>query len=327
MTEPIITSVIIPVHNGQETISKCIDSIKCAKNTEIIIIDDGSTDKTKEIVESYKKEKVRYYFQSNRGVSAARNLGIKKAKGEYIMFADADDTYCHDMINTMLKTIKTNKTDIVKCSINKIYNNKEAPVAFPKHISNRTIDTSTTNGKNSFFNLHFRENAVSMCLVMTLLIRKNILRKNNVVFNEKLYMMEDVEFFAKLCNLGPKVYYLDLPLYNYSINDNSTTHARNNYEKMLRGVLLANKAIIDTLGDDASINNKHFKIAFYYLAKGNICNDKYLADLKQLLERCNFNNANRYWKLVRTAYLHNMRILKRILCNIYAIKNRLGEGR
>lgn len=88
-------SVIIPVYNGEKYIGYAIESVKkqIYTNYEIIIIDDGSTDNTRIRVEPFLNDNIHYVFQINQGVGEARNRGIKKAKGEYVCFLDADDAF------------------------------------------------------------------------------------------------------------------------------------------------------------------------------------------------------------------------------------------
>jgi len=86
-------SVVIPTYNYGKYIEKAIDSVlaQTYKDFEIIVVDDGSTDNTREIIETKYEDKVRYFYQENKGAPAARNRGIEKSKGEYLVFLDADD--------------------------------------------------------------------------------------------------------------------------------------------------------------------------------------------------------------------------------------------
>lgn len=109
-------SIIVPAYNCQEYIKECIDSLinQTYKNTEIIVIDDGSTDKTTEILKTY-HDKIDLIIQSNSGVSAARNTGIKAATGKYCMFVDSDDWIDQDMISQMTQYVQQNV--IVRCGM------------------------------------------------------------------------------------------------------------------------------------------------------------------------------------------------------------------
>jgi glycosyltransferase involved in cell wall biosynthesis len=103
MNKPLI-SVIIPVFNGERFIAEAIQSV-LAQNyepLEIIVVDDGSTDGTAEVVKIL-GEKIRYIFQENGGIAAARNTGLRAASGDYIAFLDADDLFCNDKLNLQLK--------------------------------------------------------------------------------------------------------------------------------------------------------------------------------------------------------------------------------
>ena len=108
MLYPLVT-IIIPCFNYGKYLPDAFESIRQQNypNIEIIVVDDGSTDNTREIVE--KDGKAKYIYQTNQGLSAARNTGIKNSKGEYIIFLDADDILLPDAINTNLRYIKKNE--------------------------------------------------------------------------------------------------------------------------------------------------------------------------------------------------------------------------
>ncbi|MCE3047224.1 glycosyltransferase family 2 protein [Helicobacter kayseriensis] len=86
-------SVIIPTFNREDFISRAIDSVLCQdfENFELIVVDDGSTDRTRELLEQYNDERIRYFYKANGGVSSARNLGLQHARGQYVTFIDSDD--------------------------------------------------------------------------------------------------------------------------------------------------------------------------------------------------------------------------------------------
>ena len=118
-----MVSIIIPVYNGEKFISKAIESAlnQTYKPIEIIVVDDGSTDKTEEIVKQYN---VKYFYQDNSGPSTARNRGISIAKGEYIAFLDADDIYLPNKIERqILEFKKDNDLGVVYNSVRNIDEN------------------------------------------------------------------------------------------------------------------------------------------------------------------------------------------------------------
>jgi len=113
-------SVIVPVYNVQDYLSKCIDSIinQTYRDFELILIDDGSTDSCGEICDKYASSdnRVRVIHQSNSGPSAARNAGLDVAKGDYISFVDSDDYIHNQMLETMVKKITGTQADIAICN-------------------------------------------------------------------------------------------------------------------------------------------------------------------------------------------------------------------
>lgn len=108
--EPLV-SIIIPAYNYGHYISEAVDSALAQtwSNCEIIVIDDGSTDSTREILAAY-GDRIRYHYQPNSGLSAARNTGIELARGEFLQFLDADDLLGRDSIEQRLSTLAANPT-------------------------------------------------------------------------------------------------------------------------------------------------------------------------------------------------------------------------
>lgn len=105
-------TIIIPTYNRQEFLPRAIDSVLAQNYTswELIVIDDGSTDNTNSYISGLKNPKIRYYYQNNKGRSAARNLGIDKAKGDYICFLDSDDELLQNYLQTFYLRITKNNS-------------------------------------------------------------------------------------------------------------------------------------------------------------------------------------------------------------------------
>lgn len=112
-----LISVIINVYNGEKFIGKCLKSIvdQTYQNLEILIINDGSTDNTLKICESYNDERIRIISQRNMGLSKARNIGIENAKGDWLYFIDADDFVDIDVIDYLYNIAKEKKMLISTC--------------------------------------------------------------------------------------------------------------------------------------------------------------------------------------------------------------------
>lgn len=112
------TSFIIPVYNAEKTLSYCLDSIlnQTDQDFEIILVNDGSVDKSQEIIERYKKKypnKIKAYTQKNSGIATTRNNGIKYSSGKYLFFIDNDDYIDPDYVETFVNEIEERKCDVV----------------------------------------------------------------------------------------------------------------------------------------------------------------------------------------------------------------------
>ena len=127
MTKPVthqdntdIISIIIPVYNIEKYLSKCLESIaiQSYQNLEILLIDDGSSDRSPEICDAYKKKDKRFcvIHKENGGLSSARNAGIEIASGKYLLFVDGDDYIDKDMVKILYKRIKQDKSDMAFCN-------------------------------------------------------------------------------------------------------------------------------------------------------------------------------------------------------------------
>lgn len=134
-------SIIIPVYNTEQTLKKCIDSVlqSSLNNFEIILVNDGSTDNSAKICESYKNnypEQVQVIHQKNQGLSAARNAGLEMAKGQYITFIDSDDYITKDLYHHLLEQLNDNNSiDLLEYSlVKKGINNTEIVFNFSNTI-------------------------------------------------------------------------------------------------------------------------------------------------------------------------------------------------
>lgn len=120
-------SIVVPVYNVALYLAECIESIinQTYKNIEVIIVNDGSTDNSKEICESYEKKDDRIIFitKQNNGAASARNCGLNSVTGEYISFVDSDDILELNYIERLVTTLKENNADIAVCSYYNLYKN------------------------------------------------------------------------------------------------------------------------------------------------------------------------------------------------------------
>lgn len=206
-------SIIIPVYNVDKCLEKCILSVlnQTLKSIEIIAINDGSTDRSKEILEYFSNidSRLKVINQSNQGVSTARNYGLSIARGEYIGFVDSDDYIAPEMYEKLYNCVKEYDCDI---GVANVFDEKETG----KEIS-LTFETGVTEINKENID-QFLENNISKlgAAVWHKIFRKTLIIQNNIYFHSyKEVSSEDIVFnlFALACS--DSIYYLNEPLYNY----------------------------------------------------------------------------------------------------------------
>lgn len=124
----VLLSVIVPIYNVGEFLERCLKSIQnqTYRNLEVLLIDDGSTDESAKIAKTFLHDnRFRYYYKSNGGLSDARNFGLTKSNGEYLLFVDSDDFLDVNMIYSLLSNLKKTNSDISVCGSYKYYNEKK----------------------------------------------------------------------------------------------------------------------------------------------------------------------------------------------------------
>jgi glycosyltransferase involved in cell wall biosynthesis len=213
-------SVIVPAYNAEKTIEKCISSIlnQTYSNLEVIVINDGSTDNTLDILESIQKsdDRVNIFTIENEGVSHARNVGIDKANGDLITFVDSDDYIDEDMYSTLVGLFQKYDVDIAHCSY--------------KNVENGKVVIYAGNNDGQII-LQSREESLSNLISGKMfaggnwnkLYRKDLF--NDLRFDEKIKFNEDVLLNYHLFKKSKCSVYIDKAYYNYFVNLNSATHS------------------------------------------------------------------------------------------------------
>lgn len=200
-------SIIVAAYNVEKYISKTIDSVlkqTCAK-WELIVINDGSTDRTRDIVTSYlTNDKIKLVNQENHGLSFSRNVGIKMAKGNYLWFVDGDDYIESDAIEVLIKKVQDFKLpDIIYFNYNEIING----IKVRRNVS-------------FFKNIYLTYNP-SACFKI---YNHNLFLKNGYKFSDTMY--EDLELSTIMLLDNHIVCEIDDYLYNYVIHDSSFLHSK-----------------------------------------------------------------------------------------------------
>ena len=190
-----MVSIIIPLYNKEREISRTLDSVlaQSVSDFEIIVVDDGSKDKSAEIVRGYTDSRIRFIQKENGGVSSARNRGLKEAQGEWLLFLDGDDQLMPDALETFSKMQKKRP----EC---KFF------VGGQRNKRIRTTHTTQTNKVARTYSPYFSIwlNSFWPCPGDTLIHYS--LPKKYGLFNEKISFFEDLEFFLRMAKCGDVVY-------------------------------------------------------------------------------------------------------------------------
>ena len=218
-------SIIIPVYNREKTIKRAIDSIteQLDENLEIVIVNDGSTDGTKEVIKEYLgkyKENISYYEKDNEGIAATRNFGITHAKGKYIMFVDSDDYIDKTLISNIQPYLEQD-IDIVKFKLTCV------------NSQNEIIDKidgpcfEALDGQEAFNQLAFLDKLIdSPCVYV---FKKELFITNKLFFKTGTYH-EDFGLIPLVLLMAKSIVSTDIYGYYYVQTNNSITR-NNDYKK------------------------------------------------------------------------------------------------
>lgn len=304
-------SVIVPIYNSEKYLQECLESLKNQdyNSYEVILIDDGSTDKSKKICETFTTQNSNFklYSQENLGASSARNMGISKANGEYIIFVDSDDYCKSNMLEELSKKLK--EDSLLAFGYIKKYRNKELIV---------NTKSFCINNKNEIYEKIFMDNAIGGNIANKVFSAK-IIKQYNIKFNLNIHYCEDMLFlyeYVKKCN---EVIYIEDTYYYYRMRKSSVSFnfidkknvsildaysyiildMKNNnriiyflmynyllcYMKLKKviGNYSVNKDIVKKEKKILQMNNLSFKDKFkYYFIYKNICIWKYSQKIKNI---------------------------------------------
>lgn len=273
----ILVSVIVPVYNVEKYLARCIDSIlnQTLKNIEIILVNDGSTDSSPVICDGYKNkyENIKVIHKENNRVSAARNDGIKVAKGKYIGFVDSDDWIESEMFESMYKVAEDTKSDFAMCDFKKIGIGNEYIVSQPireGYYDRNMIEKELFSCMIMFENIEFPP-TISNC---TCLFRRELLLNNDIYYDEDIHYCEDSIFGSKVMYHANSFYYMKGKyFYNYFYNPNSTTTTCN--MKKWDSYLKINSRLKEEFKDNKVDFSRQIKINMLYFTLN------FLGDIKK----------------------------------------------
>lgn len=214
-----LISVVIPAYNRETTIRDCIDSVlaQTYKNIEVIVVDDCSSDKTADIVDSYNDSRVRkcIKLEENHGACYARNKGAFSAEGKYIAFQDSDDTWFPQKLEKQMAYLLKGNYDFVFCGMERVYVDKVTYVPSNKFYENGDVQRQ----------ILFANPCSTQCMFMT----KELFEK--VTFDETIKRYQDWDFFIRASEIA-KIGYLEEALVHSEVQSDSITRKVNRFESL-----------------------------------------------------------------------------------------------
>ena len=223
-----LISVIVPVYNLEKYLVRCIESIigQTYKNLEIILIDDGSTDTSGQIIDEFKKKdnRIKVIHKENGGESSARNTGLRMATGEYIAFCDCDDWMDLDMYETLAWELNQENIDMVASGWYKETDSSS------QEIRNALPVNSQVFGRDELLKyLYMRDSYRGFAYMWDKLYKREILKDkdgNWILFREDLRLGGDVLYLAEVALNVKRAKYVDRAFYHYYQRDKSGCHTK-----------------------------------------------------------------------------------------------------
>lgn len=308
-------SIIVPVYNAEKYIRKCIESVlhQTYPVWEMILIDNGSDDDSFKICQEYARKDERIYTlhqYQNKGVSAARNLGVEKASGKYITFLDADDWVAEDYLEQLVKITKNTNADILVCQYKKVYEeqrNDEKEVSAEDFKEGQNFDVKEYDG----------ENFIEKCLLEGCTHCWGVLYKATVLegiyFPEKIAIGEDALFLIDAVLQAEKIVVTEYDGYRYYINENGAMNCKftHSYMDQIRCWKKAKEKLVETYpAVENKINSILMVSTMLVVGKLSALSEEELKGFQKEVEEC---------RSVIQEYGGNWKVMK-MLPSGYALK-------
>ena len=293
-------SIIVPIFNSEKYLEKCINSLinQTFKGIEIILVNDGSTDNSEKIIKKYTKDtRIVYLKKENGGQASARNMGLKKAKGEYIIFIDSDDFVEKNMCERLLPFI--NKYDII------------------------AFDYFLTYGDNDYYYKIFDDNPSSEVSKENYLLMDvgpcNKTYKRKYLINQKFkfpegIIYEDYAVIPTLVKGNPKVYYLNEALFHYVQNEASTMRA-DKYKEKYEDIFKATRYLYDNLIGQGYDLLLEYLICYHFLYLGSL--NFYRFNKYEKIDKISNFMQIKFPKWYKNKYVRKLKFKEKILMRLF----------
>ena len=283
-------TVIVPTYNSENTIERCIDSVlgQNYRNLELLVVDDGSTDMTTDVVKWYMKndERVKLVCQNHEGPNFARKKGIDLAEGEYLMFVDADDYIEKNTIGTLMNEFRKNDVDIIRFNAKRPNGKIVFPILSSGELSKIIEHDEIMDLLLNTYKLN------SLCFQC---YRAKDIKKISV-FERNLEFGEDFLVNLALHKNTKRILAISDVMYHYCNNPKSTTQNKD-YSRVMKNIadrIFVSLKVIE-MGDARTTYNqlKMVKSAIMDIVKVKKCDkNKFLDDLNKVLTNKTFSNVD-----------------------------------
>lgn len=314
-------SVVVPIYNGEKTIARCLDSLLAQEldgkaELEIVVVDDGSSDGSAELLRAYAKDNtcIRIISQENRGLGAARNRGVRETTGEYIGFVDCDDFIAPEMYRTMLEAIERTGAALAVCQEKNVYNEDGN-----LHLINETrfpITESKAFSGTEILSWQINYTYMILNCAWNKLYERHILEDFDLCFPEDHRYAEDMVLSAGVYSHIDKVALVPQSLYYYVHTKGSISYSYS--LRHAEDVYLDWEEIIGYIKKRGiKINTDNFSLGMYFSSLKQLSwvvdpSEKKSLRAKQLREKWEKTRREQNWKpdfsSVQTPLLHRLKI-------------------
>ncbi len=250
-------SILIPIYNVEQYLSECLDSILIRNRfkSEVICVDDGSTDRCSEILTAYSERypNIKIIRQQNAGLSAARNTALKNATGDYVLFVDSDDYLADNSIETLCS--KLSGEDVLYYNVQRFYDTTKERLSIAP-----LPEVKNMNGKTYYEHFFNRKNYMPCVCVWAAVYRRYFLLENNL-YNKDGITHEDEEFYPRVLYYAKSVSTINDVLYFYRLRDGGIMRSAS-FKQRLDFIKVAS-GLVDFFKEKEWINNTTLNAAFY----------------------------------------------------------------
>lgn len=296
-----VISVVVPVYNVEPYLKECLESIinQTYRDLEIILIDDGSTDKSGDICDEYgkKDERIIVIHQSNQGSASAKNAGLRKSSGEYLAFVDSDDFLQEDAYEFMVKQLEEYCADIIQGCFRKVYQKFYRDVN--KIIEMQILDTS------EFLELFTKDWTCG--LLWDKLYKRDIFK--DIYFKEG-YKIDDEFFTYKGVMNSKKILRVPHYIYNYRQRISSVMFSKDSQLKIISDSLeylsIRREEVTKSFPQLKKVYDEHYLNMLIILSKNEYINAEHIKEIRQHIK--NYFRENDKLKISPGLYIELIKL-------------------